>query len=178
MMLEYVLTVWSIRLSLLLFALVVFLRLCEFMCLCERGGTAHSGGTWRSVRAAWVAGCLFAVLHVVAVFAYVMDWNHQAAVNDTARKTQQLIGVSFGGGVYFNYAFLLVWVFDAGWWCVWPAYYRRRAWLWDVSLIGYLWFIAFNATVIFESGITRWLGLLVTLAMVLTCGGVWLARKR
>jgi len=159
MTLEHLITVWSIRLALLLFFVVVAAR----WRLASRG--AGSGRGWRVLRLMWVAGCLLALLHVLAIFGYVMDWSHQAAIADTARRTQRAIGVAFGGGVYFNYAFLLAWVCDAAWWCGWPERYLRRAWLWELLVIGYLWFIAFNAAVVFETGIMRWLGLLATLAL-------------
>jgi hypothetical protein len=93
-------------------------------------------------------------------------------------RVRQLIGVSFGGGVYFNHVFLLVWIFDATWWCGWPDHYLRRARLWDALVIGYLWFIALNATVVFESGMIRWLGLLGTLVMVVAGIRAMSARKR
>ncbi len=159
-MLEHLLTIWSIRLALLLFAMAVIAR------PRRRGRAVVRGLGWRVPRALWVAGLLLSVVHVIAVFGYLMDWSHQAALDDTARKTRRLVGVSFAGGVYFNYVFLAVWMGDAVWWCGWPARYLRRAWLWDALVIGYLGFIAFNATVIFESGVIRWLGLVAALAVV------------
>lgn len=160
MTIRLLLTVWSIRLALLLWALAVIARLhCVGRSLRERDGC------WRVVRVMWVTGCLLAVLHVIAVFGYVMHWSHQAAIADTAQRTRQVIGIAFGGGVYFNYLFLFVWTCDATWWCVWPDRYLRRSWLWDLLAIGYLGFIAFNAAVVFESGIIRWLGLLAACVM-------------
>ena len=171
MTIKIVLTVWSIRLALLLFSLAVIGRLLRLGRLATQGG-------WKTIRAIWVTACLLAVLHVVAVFGYVMNWSHQAAIEDTARRTQQMIGVTFGGGVYFNYMFLLVWTCDAMWWCGWPDRYLRRSQLWDALVIGYLWFIAFNAAVVFESGAIRWLGLLATLVMATVGMGATVARKR
>jgi hypothetical protein len=166
------LTVWTIRVALLLFSLAVIARL---------GGVGgkfsdHSG--WKVVRAIWVIGCLFALLHGLAVFGYVMHWSHQAAIEDTIQRTQELIGVSFGGGVYFNYAFWVIWTIDAVWWCGWPDRYLRRSLSWDLLVIGYLWFIAFNATVVFESGVIRWLGLAATIVIASTGCRVLVARKQ
>ena len=172
MTVEFILTVWAIRVALLLLALAVVARWCDL------AGRPSQGLGWRRVRAIWVVGCLFAWLHVLAVFGFVMNWSHQNAIEDTARRTQQQIGVSFGEGVYFNYAFLLVWSCDAAWWCGWADHYRRRAWLWDALVIGYLGFIAFNATVVFESGLTRWVGLAATLALIVTGYQSLVARKR
>ena len=165
------LTVWSIRLALLLFSLGVVARLSGI-------GNQVSDRGWKAVRAMWVIGCLLALLHGLAVFGYLMQWSHQVAIEDTILRTRQLLGVGFGGGVYFNYAFWLVWTCDATWWCVWPDRYLRRSRSWDFLVIGYLWFIAFNATVVFEPGVIRWLGLVATVVMAGTGYRALFARKR
>ncbi len=172
MTLKLLLTVWTIRLALLLLALAVIARLRGV----GRSGSREDGG-WKGVRMIWVTGCLLALMHVFAVFGYLLHWSHQAAIDDTAHRTRQMIGISFGGGVYFNYAFLLVWSGDAAWWCGWPDRYLRRSRLWDLLVIGYLWFIAFNATVVFESGMMRWLGALATLVMTMVGFQALVARK-
>ncbi len=159
MSLQALLTVWSIRGALVLLGVALVVR-----CAIRRRDLAGRGGS--AVRVIWVLGCLLAILHVIGVFGYLMHWSHQAALDDTGMKTEQLIGVRFEGGVYFNYLFLLLWGLDAAWWCLLPEVYLQRARLWEVSLIGYLWFIAFNATVVFESGPVRWAGVLVTLLMI------------
>lgn len=56
--------------------------------------------------------------------------------------------------------------------------YLGRSWLWDLFVIGYLWFMAFNAAVVFESGMIRWLGLLATLVMAATGFRALVATKR
>lgn len=172
MTIERVLTVWTIRLALLLLSLAVIARLRG----AGRDGSGGSGG-WKGVRVIWVTGCLLALVHVFAVFGYQLHWSHQAAIDDTADRTRQLTGIPFGGGVYFNYVFLLVWSGDAAWWCGWPDRYLRRSRLWDLLGIGYLWFIAFNATVVFESGTVRWLGALATLVMAMVGFQALAARK-
>jgi len=172
MTMRLLLTVWSIRLALLLFSLAVIARLGGV----GRNESDRSG--WKAVRAIWVVGCLLALVHGLAVFGYVMDWSHQAAVEDTIRRTRQSIGVPFGGGVYFNYAFWVIWTFDATWWCGWPDRYRRRSLWWDLLVIGYLWFIAFNATVVFESGAVRWLGLAATISIAGAGCRVLISRKQ
>ena len=173
MTVRLLLTVWSIRLALLLFSLAVIARLCRV-----GRKVSENGGGWKEIRAIWVTGCLLAVVHVLAVFGYVMNWSHQAAIEDTTQRTRQLIGLSFGGGVYFNYAFLLIWICDAMWWCRWPDHYLRRSLSWDVLVIGYLWFIAFNSAVVFESGVIRWLGLAASVAIAAAGCRVLVARKR
>ncbi len=172
MTMRLLLTVWSIRVALLLFSLVVIARL---------GGVGRNESdqsNWKAVRAIWVVGCLLALIHGFAVFGYVMHWSHQAAIEDTIQRTRDLIGVPFGGGVYFNYAFWMIWTIDAAWWCVWPDRYLRRSPWWDALVIGYLWFIAFNATVVFESGVIRWLGLAATIVIAAAGCRVFVVRTR
>ena len=172
MTMRLLLTVWSIRLALLLFSLAVIARLGGFV----RNESDRRG--WKAIRAIWVVACLLALLHGLAVFGYVMHWSHQEAVEDTIQRTRQLIGVPFGGGVYFNYAFWVIWTMDAAWWCGWPDRYLRRSRWWDLLVIGYLWFIAFNATVVFESGVIRWLGLAATIVIAAAACRVLVARKQ
>lgn len=78
----------------------------------------------------------------------------------TARETEQLIGMAFGEGFYFNYLFLLVWIADVLIWWLRPERYETRPpWL-KYGTHAYLFFIAFNGAVIFESGVTRIGGIL------------------
>ena len=65
------------------------------------------------------------------------------------------MGRCAGEGLYFNYLFLLVWIADVLFWWLRPERYETRpAWL-EYGIHGYLFFIAFNGAVIFESGVTR-----------------------
>ena len=36
------------------------------------------------------------------------DWSHAAALEHTANQTQDVVGVHWGGGLYFNYGMLLL----------------------------------------------------------------------
>jgi hypothetical protein len=143
----------SVRLALLCYAATVAGRMLGF-----RG---------QRLRCLWTVGCLLFIVHVAAAFHYVHNWSHQAAIRTTAAETRQLLGVAFGEGLWFSYAFVLLWLADAIWW--WSSansYLRRPRWL-NLGLHGYLLFIAFNGAVVFEAGPTRLFGLLITTVLLL-----------
>ncbi len=125
-------------------------------------------------RLAWTAGCGLYLLHVVCAFEYYHHWSHAEAYASTARQTAATVGLDWGGGLYANYAFTLVWLADAVWW--WrgmESYHARPRWIeWAVQ--GFLGFIAFNATVVFASGFSRWLGV----AGCVLLAAVWISARK
>jgi hypothetical protein len=132
--------------------------------------TLH-GRTRRWLAPVWTLAFLLCVGHVLAAFHLVHHWSHSAAYRDTAEQTRQLLGVAYGAGVYFNYAFLFVWAVDVGWtWAAGSVPNRPLPW-WIRLGRWYLLFIAFNGAVVFASGAWRWVGAAVTclwLALALT----------
>ena len=105
----------------------------------------------RTAARCWLAGSLVMLLHTALAFHVYHGWSHAAAVVDTARQTQALTGLNWGGGVWLNYLFAAVWLGDAGWRIAAPANHTRRPrWL-VVTTHGFLAFIWFNATVVFGS---------------------------
>jgi hypothetical protein len=148
------LTLWTIRLSLAAY----FLALAELL----------FSGHQRRERLWWTIGCLACLVHIALAMHFYHHWSHAAAYAETARQTRETIGLDWGGGIYFNYLFALVWLADVCWWWLWPGVRARRS-LWISALLhGYLAFIFFNATVVFEDGPTRWMTLAV-------CGGLAIA---
>jgi hypothetical protein len=120
-------------------------------------------------RWAWTVGCLAFLAHVWCAFQFYHGWSHAAAYEETARRTAQLFGLAWGGGLYFNYAFTAVWVGDVLWW--WRGlerYSARPRWV-RIALHSFFGFMAFNATVVFGTGVVRWLGLCVCLGLA----GLW-----
>jgi hypothetical protein len=109
-------------------------------------------------RWAWTLGCGLCVAHVAAAFHFYHGWSHAAAYRDTARQTAEVSGLDWGGGLYFNYAFTLLWVADALWWWLAPSSRRARPFFLTAALEAYFAFIVFNATVVFETGAMRWFG--------------------
>src|SRR4051812_40213125 len=157
------LTRWTIRLALV----------CYVVCLAATIGGRVSPAARMSpaTRCIWTLGCGLFVAHVMAAFGYYHHFSHQAAYDDTARQTQELLGFSFGGGIYFSYVFLGIWVADVLW--RWMSPLTRPRWL-DWPLHAYMAFIAFNGAIVFKGGVSRWAGitacmLLVVLALKRRC---------
>jgi hypothetical protein len=121
----------------------------------------------RAARLAWTAACVFYLAHVAAAFQFQHHWSHAAAYAATARQTAEVFGIDWGGGLYFNYIFTMVWVVDATWW--WRAgierYRARRPWI-ARAVQWFFAFMFFNATVVFGSPPIRWFGLASILVLL------------
>ena len=125
---------------------------------------------WDSAaRVVWTIACASLIAHFISAFQYYHAWSHTAAYSDTARQTEELFGLNWGGGLFINYALLIVWIVDIGWW--WRSglgSYRERPWLLVALWHGLFIFIIFNATVVFADGIARWVGLAISLLLTIT----------
>ena len=127
----------------------------------------------RLARGAWTVGCALLVAHILCAFHFYHDWNHAAAVAETARQTREQIGVDSGWGVYVNYLFAAVWIADAAWWWVGETTRARRPrWL-SVAVHAFLFFIVFNATIVFGGLAARTFGAIVCLSVVT----VWVRQR-
>lgn len=139
------LTRWTVRLALLLYAMTLALRLSQ-----PRRRAA--------ARILWTTGCGLFLVHVACAFHFFHGWSHADALRETARQTGEFTGVYSGAGLWLNYLFTFAWALDVIWW--WgaglDAYDRRSGWV-TVPLHAFLAFMAFNGTVVFEAGATRWL---------------------
>lgn len=144
-----ILTRWTVRLALILFAASLAWRL--------------AGPHWKPApwpRRLWTAACGLYLAHVVCAFGFMHDWSHLAALTQTARRTEQLTGWKWGGGLYFNYLFTIVWTIDAAWWWLHPATYRAAGlahWL----IYAFMLFMAVNGAIVFAEGPTRYVGLAI-----------------
>jgi hypothetical protein len=141
-------TLWTVRIACALYVAAL-------------GGWIN--GRDRLARAAWTLGCLFYLAHAAAAFHFYHGWSHAAAVADTERQTAALFGTGYGAGVWFNYAFTIVWAADIlrlwiGW--TWPRWFA-------VTLHSFMAFMFINATVVFASGATRWLGVAAAIGLAL-----------
>jgi hypothetical protein len=124
---------------------------------------------------AWTIACAALLAHYVSAFQFFHAWSHAAAYTDTARQTAEVFGINWGGGVFINYTLGILWTGDvAWWWATGLASYRNRPWFLILIWHSFLIFIIFNATVVFEDGITRWIGILVTSCLCLS----WIAINR
>lgn len=107
-------------------------------------------------RTLWSVACLLTWIHVLCAFGFRHHWSHAEAYAHTASETERMIGVDWGGGIYFNYLFLALWTIDALWWWRAPASYRARSRAVSLSVHIYLAFIVFNATVVFGPAPVRY----------------------
>jgi hypothetical protein len=105
---------------------------------------------------------------VFSAFQFVHQWSQDDAYAHTARETAAKVGIDWGGGLYINYVFIVLWAGDVAWWWLGPASYRRRPRFVAVLLHAFLAFILFNATVIFKEGWLRYAALAATIALTLT----------
>jgi hypothetical protein len=149
-----ILTVWMIRAAAALYAasVIAWIRRRD-----------------RTARLSWSLACLLYLAHVGCAFTFYHHWSHSAAYVDTSRRTAQLLGMSWGAGLYFNYLFTAVWIGDLLWWWRGLAEYRSRPRWIQTSIHAFFAFMFFNATVVFAAGPVRWLGLVATV----TLGFIW-----
>ena len=100
-------------------------------------------------------------------FAFYHDWSHRAAYEQTARETAETVGIDWGGGIYFNYALLLLWAADVAWWWAAPRSFQSRPRALAVGFPLFVAFMAFNAAVVFETGPIRYAGLAASALLAL-----------
>jgi len=118
-----------------------------------------------SGRTAWTIGAVAAVVHSALAFHLRHGWSHDAAWADTARQTEAVLGLDWGGGVFFNYAFLFLWTADADWWHAHARSFARRPRVIDAFVRGFLWFMFLNGAVVFVPGWRSAVGAAAVLAV-------------
>jgi hypothetical protein len=145
---DLILTLWTVRLAAAGYAMAIWTR-------------GLQSRTW------WTAGCVLFLAHVVSAFHYQHHWSHDAAYAETARQTLELFGIDWGGGIYFNYLFTLVWVADAAYWWARPSSRAARPVWMTMSIHGFMAFMFFNGAVVFaKSAAVRWISLLAAVALI------------
>jgi len=143
------LTRWSVRAALVFYVLALAVRMRD-------GVSGRAGGV---ARWSWTLGCATYLVHVICAFHFYHGWSHAAAYRETARQTAEVIGPDWGGGLYFNYAFTVVWTLDTLWWWIAAASFQRRPFAVRAAVDGFFAFMWINATVVFGQGLIRWAGL-------------------
>lgn len=120
----------------------------------------RKAGAWS--RWLWTAGLAFYLIHSIAAFARFYDWSHAVALEETAAQTLAATGFASGAGIWFNYAFGLIWLIDAAfWWTVGTPRYTERPKFIQRSIHGFMAFMIFNGTVVFGHGFVVAFGALV-----------------
>ena len=115
---------------------------------------------------AFAAGAVLTAIHVMLAMSSAHAWSHESAVVATARQTKAVYGLDWGGGVFANYAFVAVWVFDA--WR-WRARANRSsagpdAPTWAVRVFFFVMIL--NGAVIFAAGSRRLAGAALAAALI------------
>jgi len=173
------LTAWTIRAAMICLVVVLLIRLrlsnwsTDSQPDSDQTGVPAKSAFPVLASYVWLLGSLFALLHAFAAMGFYHQWNHQLAVEDTAQKTEALLGISVGAGIYFNYVFVVVWLLDAIWWIVNSSQYESRSKWITWMIYGYLIFIAINGAIVFETGPVRWFGIAVLILF-----GILLASRR
>ena len=123
---------------------------------------------------AYATGALLLVIHIVIAMGYVHHWSHESAFATVAERTFAVYGVRSGSGVYTNYAFTAVWLFEAIRWRIRSATPtpRHAAIAWAIRVF-YLVMIL-NAAVIFTPAPRSFDGA----AMVLCLLWIWRPMRR
>ncbi len=140
----------TVRLALLFYAVAVVL-----MPWLDAAARRASSPLGRLVRLCWELGCVAFLAHVALAFHHHHGWSHTEAVRHVAERA------GFGQGIFLSYLFTLAWAADAGWWRLAPASHAGRPRWVGLALHPFLLFMVFNATVVFESGLVRWGGLVL-----------------
>jgi len=152
------LTRWTVRFAILLYLYYLGRRI-----------TGHRG---LGENVIWTAGCCLMWLHTACAFHFVHGWSHSAAYAATAAETAAMAGLNWGGGLYVNYLFLIIWTLDAAWWWLQPPRAARPLWV-DAGVHGFLAFVAINGAIVFADGLARWLGV----AGLVTLTSIWLWQR-
>jgi hypothetical protein len=116
-------------------------------------GAALAGRVPALVRLWWSLGWLGYLIHLWVAFQVYHHGSHAEAVE----HVREAAGI--GSGIFVSHFFTLVWTLDVaarwlmpGWRAQWPA--------WALGLLhGFMAFIVFCATVVYETGPIRWVGL-------------------
>lgn len=129
----------------------------------------RSGSSFRkdqAARALWTLGAVLYLAHVLFAFAVHHDWNHAAAYDYTAQVTEDFTGTRSGAGIFINYAFTALWLWETAWWWLRATSYasRGRGYTWTVR--GLFLFMIVNGAVIFVTGPMRWVGVTLVATLV------------
>ncbi|HEY1375603.1 MAG TPA: hypothetical protein VGF55_02355 [Gemmataceae bacterium] len=115
----------------------------------------------RFARWCWTLAWAAFVVHVGVAFHFYHHWSHAEAVAHVRERS----GV--GEGVFASYLFTLAWTADVAWWWLSPKSYAGRPGWADRALHGFMIFMTFAATVVYEEGTIRWAGAVLCVALLL-----------
>ena len=143
-------------------------------------GRDRTARAWPRVVSA--AGLALMVVHILIAMGWRHEWVHASAIAATAAQTRGVYGLDWGGGVYVNYVFVVLWTLAVlGRWgahSAWGAAAPRRAAAAGsatrvparVARWVFLIIIA-NATIVFAGGWRRLLGVAIVAALAVAWFG-------
>lgn len=105
-------------------------------------------------RSLWTVAAGAYFIHVAVAFEYAHHWSHQKAFD----HVQDISG--FGPGILVSYGFTLLWLVDVLWWWLASTSYQRRPRPLTIAILAFMTFIVFNGTVVYETGLIRYVSLL------------------
>ena len=109
-------------------------------CLCwVRRGPTHAATKWL-----WTAGWLVLVVHTAAAFHFRHDWSGMLAADHVAKRTEEVVGFYWAGGIWFNYLLLVAWGVDVA------RLWKDRHWkFWTWFVHAFLAMMIVSSTVVF-----------------------------
>lgn len=129
-----------------------------------------------AARILWTIGALSLAAHLAAAMQFRHGWSHAAAVAETARQTEAKFGMNWGGGVWSNYAMILLWIVDAV--CSWVApTVHDRSRTWRRSVQRSFLFMWFNGAVVFPTGPVRGSGAIACAVVIAAWWWTWKREK-
>lgn len=140
-------SLWAIRVSMILMVVVLAAEM--------RGAKS----TNLAIALLWLTGAMLALVHSIGALLTFHQGSQLAAYESTAKQTEQLLGFRFGAGLYVNYLFVIVWQADAAFRLLMPKRYPDfPSWI-RYGVTGFLVFIAINGAIVFQGGVTRYVGI-------------------
>ena len=121
----------------------------------------------------YTLGVAVFVLHVLCAFHFYHQWSHAVAYADTAQQTAAFSGWNWGGGLYVNYLFTLVWLSELAWWWASPTTFSRRPRGIGRGVRGFFMFMIFNGAIVFAHSPMRWFGLVLCMLLAISWWQLW-----
>jgi hypothetical protein len=148
-------SLWAIRLAMLLLVLVL---------AAEILGKKKTNPAWASL---WLLGAILSLCHSLGALIAFHHSSQAEALESTAQQTAELLGFRFGAGLYVNYAFVAIWLFDAILRLSLPIKYEQFPKIYGCFVYSFLIFIAINGAIVFKSGTVRTVGIASLLILLL-----------
>jgi hypothetical protein len=142
-------------------ALLYYTAAATLMLLLRPAEWQIASGRGRLARWYWTLAWMTYVVHLGMAFHHYHQWSHANAV----RHTHEVSG--FGEGIYVSHLFTLLWTADVVYWWWRPNRYAVRSPWCGRLLHGFMAFVIFCATVVYEAGPIRWGGILLFTGLAL-----------